>query len=259
MLASPFAHGEQDYFGKDKEPTGLIGNLYDLKSDAEREPTDVVGKNGGVDAKEFYEAFAKLIKKGFSEKDLEEYYMGDEQCNFEYMAIRSAAADKVPEAFGSSYIEPKGVIVLYEGVIGKAPKKEFRFAGFFDDAVAVLVNGDLVFYNAYQDFNRLKPEERSKAFKETGSIATDAYGKYITLKEGDKIQIAFAEVPGGGILGALKVQLKTFNYDEDQYDDPILHPFVARKVDKDLEEELASTRVKFEQKRVPEFIFKKGE
>lgn len=258
VLASQFAHCEQDYFGKKKEPTGLAGNLFDLKNDFQLKPTPVAN-GGSVNMDEFYKAFDALIEQGFSAKALEKYSIGDETCNFEYMAVRSAEAAKVPEAFGSPYIDPRGVVILYEGVIEKAPKKEFRFAGSFDDAVAVVVNGKCVFYNSFHDLSKLKSKELSKRKKETNSKGADVYGDFITLKEGDAVKIAFAEVPGGRIGGALKVELKKFNYDEDDYDDPILHPFVARKVKRDLEKELASTGIKLELKRIPEFIFKMAE
>ncbi|MFC5051187.1 hypothetical protein ACFPK9_11275 [Rubritalea spongiae] len=258
LLMHPFSMGEQDYFGREKEPTGLSGNLFDLKNDFNLKPTPV-SSGGGVKMEEFYKAFDGLVEQGFSEEALAKYSIGDETCNFEYMALRTAPADKVPAAFGSPYIDPRGVVILYEGEIEKAPTKEFRFAGAFDDAMAVVVNGKCVFYNSFHDVSKLKSKELSKRKKETKSKTADVYGEFITLKKGDKVKIAFAEVPGGNIGGALKVELKRFNYDEDDYDDPILHPFVARKVKRDLEDELEATGIKLELKRIPEFIFKLAE
>ncbi len=252
LLIVVFAEG--DFFGSQNEPTGLYGELYDLKNDRDLKNTKIA-KSGRVDTKEFYEEFERLVKKGFSEKELAKYYQGDETCNFDYIAIRNVRAEQAPTAFGSSYIDPKAIIILYEGTVEKAPNKEFRFAGYFDDIVAVLVNGELVFYSAWQDHNSLKSEEISNRRKK-GRPVGDAYGKYIQLKKGDKLQIAFAEVPGGHILGTLKVQMSLHNYRDDSDDDPILHPFVAREVDRDLEKELKASGIPFELKRIPEFIFK---
>jgi len=249
---------EQDYFGENKKPTGLIGNLYDLKNDPEMEATDVA-PNGKVDAREFYDVLERLVRKGFRGKELDKFRIGDEVCHFEYMAIRKAAADLAPTAFGSSYIDPKGIIILYEGTLKEAPAEELRFAGYFDDAVMVLVNGKLVFYSAWQDLNRLKPDAVSNGRKKEENNSADAYGDYVKLKKGDKIQVAFAEVPGGSILGALKVQLKDHEYSLDGKEDPILHPFIARKADNELVEEIKSSGIKFELKDIPEFSFEQME
>lgn len=257
FLQALLCWSEQDFFGNTKDATGLYGYLYDLKNDPELNPTSVT-QNGNVNTQEYYDKLESLLRKGLREKDLEKYRIADEVCNFEYMAIRNAKADVAPAAFGSAYIDPKGILIVYQGIVKKAPSKEFRFAGYFDDAVSVIVNGKVVFYSAWQDANRLKPEEESNGRKE-GNPTSDAYGEYIRLKKGDDVKIAFAEVPGGHILGALKVQMKRFDYAENGKEDPILHPFVARKVDDDLIQEIKQSRVNLELRDIPEFIFEADE
>jgi len=249
------ASAEQDLFGQRTQPTGLVGNLFNLKKTYELEPTDIVDQNGKVNARKFYQEYERLIKEGFSVKAMNKYAIADEMCNMEFLSIRGASADIAPSSFGSSYIDPKGIIMLYEGVIAKAPNKEFRFAGYFDDSIAVLVNGKLVFYSAWQDLNNLKPKAVSKGRK-AGSNTSVVYGDYIRLKKGDKVQVVLAEIPGGQVLGSLQVQLKTFRYkSEDQHGDPVLHPFVACKVDDDIEQKVSRSGIRYEMKRIPELHF----
>ncbi len=250
LYSAGLTYGEVDYFGVSKEDTGLHGFLYDLKNDAKGEPSAALG--GGADPRKYYKLLEKLLEKGLESKELEKYKAADTSCNFEYMAFKYASAKLAPTAFGSSYIDPKAILIVYSGVIEEAPDDELRFAGYFDDAVMVLVNGKLVFYNAMQNFNKFRPEVAASSAGQN-----DSYGKYITLKKGDKIKIAFSEVPGGSIGGALRVQLKKFRYKENKKGDPILHPFVARKVDRKLEKEMESRGLDFEDRRIPEFIFTK--
>ena len=249
-LSLGLAYAENDYFGADKEATGLLGFLYDLKNDSEDNPSEALG--GRSDTRKYYKELERLLENGLKDEDLNQYKIADTSCNFEYMAVSKSPADLAPAAFGSPSIEPKGILIVYSGVIEEAPEEEFRFAGHFDDALMVLVNGEVVFYNAFQDFNKYKPVQASSS-----GVLGDAFGKFITLKKGDKVKVAFAEIPGGSIRGALKVELKKFNYKENRHGAPVIHPFVAREVDRKLEKEMEERGMEFEDRRIPEFIFVK--
>ena len=245
-----FLHGEEDYFGANKEATGLVGYLYNLKHDSEGNPSAALG--GHANSRNYYKLLEELLDKGLKDQDLEKYQIADTSCNFEYMAFKHRDAESAPTAFGSAYIQPKAILMVYSGVIEEAPEEELRFAGYFDDALMVLVNGEVVFYNAIEKFNKFKPDVPASS---PGSH--DAYGKYITLKKGDKLKIAFAEVPGGSIGGTLRVQLRKFRYRENHNDEPVLHPFVAKKVNRALEKEMQNRGIPFEDRRIPRFIFTK--
>lgn len=253
--AAPLS-AEVNIFGDTDNDTGLAGYLYDLKFDNENEPSKLVDSKGKFDAKKFYKLFEDLIKKEFDDKTMAEYKIADECCYFRYLSVKLTQAKLAPTAFGSSYIDPTGIVIIYEGIIEEAPQKEFRFAGTFDDAMVIFVNDKVVFYSAYQDFNRYEPDEESNQRKD-GSPRGLAYGDYITLNKDDTVKIVLAEVPGGSIGGTLQVQLKSFRYDLNSFKDPILHPFSTIAIKRDEEKELKSSGYQYEYNRMPEFVFKK--
>ncbi|MDP4625166.1 MAG: hypothetical protein NWT08_08510 [Akkermansiaceae bacterium] len=252
------------YFGSATEFTGLTGNLYDLKVGSDGDFTDVA-PNGSVKYEECYEAIEDLARKGFRQKDLDEYSIGDTTCDFKALAIKYTEASIAPVAFGSPEIKPTGIIIVYKGVVEEAPEEEIRFAGWFDDAMLVLVNDEVVFYTAWrEDKTRYKSKEfgnqRAAKIKETGGLTGigDAYGEYIQLKKGDTLQIVVAEIPGGNIGGTLKVQVKDKHYKDDKHDDPILHPFVAGELSRDDEKVLEESGIEFDLRQIPEFKFSTG-
>lgn len=255
-LAGSTLAEEKSVFGDDSTITGFTGYLYDLKFYVDGDPTDVA-KNGGVKMDKFYDSFKSLIRSSFSDRVMEKLKCADEACDLHFLSVPSTDAKDAPAAFGSPYIDPSGILIVYKGIIESAPSKKFRFAGVFDDAMVVLVNGKVVFYvSRHEDRLRYKPDEVSNRRKE-GGVNYIAYGDYIELKKGDELVLALAEIPGGSISGVLQVQLEGFNYKEDSHDDPILHPFIAEKMDRKLEKVIERSRMKYEFSRVPEFIFKK--
>ncbi|MGJ8634232.1 MAG: hypothetical protein ACSHX7_09960 [Luteolibacter sp.] len=267
ILTSQTGRGEErpDLFGSKEEFTGLTGNLYDLKNTADREPTDMA-PDGKVKYDECYEAIEDLAKKGFRDKDLDEYATGDITRDLKALAIKTTDANIVPTAFGSPEIEATGIIIVYKGTIEEAPEKKIRFGGWFDDAMLVLVNGEVVFYTAWREGKtRYKSEEfgkqRAAMIKETGGVTGlgDAYGEYLQLKKGDVVQIVIAEIPGGRVGGALKVQEEGKTYRKDDHGDPILPPFVVGKLSRDEEEALENTPLKLKFTSIPKFKFVENE
>ena len=217
---------EQTAFGDQSFETGFSGFLYDLKQDMEGETTEV-GEPGGSSFNKFYDAFEDLIRKKFSDKELGKYRIADETNSLKYFAVPSLQADQAPTEFGSSYIDPKQIIMVYKGTVESAPAQELRFGGVFDDAMCVLVNGKVVFYiSRHEDQLRYKPKTPSRQRKKEG-VNYVGYGDYIRLKKGDEVTLVAAEIPGGQIGGHLLVQLKNYQYDLNSYKDPIVHPFVC--------------------------------
>ncbi|WP_411827810.1 hypothetical protein [Luteolibacter sp. AS25] len=241
--------------------TGLRGYLYDLKTTAEFEFTDIA-KNGKVNPDECYELIGDLARKGFRQKDLDEFRIGDTYCDLKNLSLKYSAAAVAPAAFGTPEIDPTGILIVYKGTIEEAPDKEIRFGGWFDDAMLVLVNGKVVFYTAWREGKtKYKSAEfgkfRANKVKETGGMtgSGDAYGDYLQLRKGDVVQIALAEIPGGKIGGVLKVQVKGQSYRNDKNDDPILHPFIAGKLSRDEEKALEKTGFEYNLRSIPEFKF----
>ena len=82
-------------------------------------------------------------------------------------------------------------------------------------------------------------------------------GEYITLRERDKIKICLGEVPGGNFSGRLHVQLKSVEYKKDEYDDPVLHPFISGELTAEEKAKLPPSLFNLE--KIPVFKFKKEE
>ncbi|MFC5049817.1 hypothetical protein ACFPK9_04215 [Rubritalea spongiae] len=239
-------------FGDTASKTGFVGYLYDLKADEKGEPTDVVESGSSLTG--FYDAFGSLIRKKFSDKALSKYASADEANSLKYFIVPHTKAEEAPAEFGSPYIKPNQIIMVYKGVIEEAPKEEFRFAGVFDDAMCVLVNGKLVFYvSRHEDELRYKPDEVSNRRKKDG-VSYVGYGEYLELEKGDEVTLVAAEVPGGGMSGKLLVQLKDYEYKKDSHEDPILHPFVCAELDAEDESVLKSSGVTMT--GIPQFKFK---
>ncbi len=230
-------------FGAMYYETGFTGNLFDLKRDYDGNPTDVASGNGKTNLDEFYKAFGRMIKKGFSNKALEDYGIADEMVNLKYLNIKGIAAEEAPSAFGSSYIEPSGIVAVYSGKIEQAPMTPVRFSGVFDDAIVVLVNGEVALYVSRHigKLRRYDPKTVSNARKK-GNVGQPAYGPYLRLKKGDEIKLIIAEIPGGSMGGYLDIQVQGHEYPTDKLGDPILHPFLTVPLTADLQKELNKYR-----------------
>lgn len=252
LALSSFVYASGSSFGDTAFNTGFVGYLYDLKEDDKGKPTDVVESSSTLSG--FYDAFGSLIRKKFSDKSLGKYAAADEANSLKYFVVKSTKAEEAPAEFGSPYIKPKQIIMVYKGVLEEAPEEELRFAGVFDDAMCVLVNGKLVFYvSRHEDELRYKPEEVSNRRKKDG-VSYVGYGDYLKLRKGDEITLVAAEVPGGSMSGRLLVQLKDFEYEKDKHEDPILHPFVCSELTDDDEKFLKQNQTTVEE--LPVFKFK---
>ena len=216
LMLSHSGFSQEDYFGKFEGYTGLIGTLYDLKLDKKGRDTKVSHDGKAVDKTAFYKELDKLIRAKLETEKLEKFRTGDEQQDLMYLVMKFQKADFLPGGFGSPYIDPKGLLICFEGTIESAPEAEIRFAGSFDDTLVVMVNDKLVFYSAWDNFGRRKAfgesNKRKKTSRSERGASGDNYGEYIKLKKGDNIKLAFAEIPGGYVGGALKVQLKGKEY-----------------------------------------------
>ena len=260
LMLSHSGFSQDHYFGKFEGYTGLIGTLYDLKLDGKGRNTKVSHDGKGVNKEAFYKELDKLIRGDFATKRLEKFRTGDEQQDLMYLVVDYQKADFLPGGFGSPYIDPKGLLICFEGTIESAPEAEVRFAGYFDDVMMVMVNDKLVFYSVWNNYGRRKAfgESNRRKQSDTGTNG-DNYGEYIKLKKGDKLKLVFAEVPGGNVGGALKVQLKGKEYKMDHFEDPILHPFVTKELDADNIALLKKSKYQLDLKEVPVFKFHQEE
>lgn len=238
---------EKTAFGSDSYETGFTGYLYNLKNKPDGKKTKV------RDTSSFYKAFDKLAKIKFADEALFKYQTADESNDLKFLNIKKTDADQAPTEFGSSYIDPKQIIMVYKGVLEEAPKKRIRFAGLFDDVISVLVNGKMVFYAAYHK-SKIKYKTIESNRRKKHGHTQFGFGEYVTLKKGDEITLVLAEVPGGLIGGCLMVQEEGFEYKKDSYEDPVLHPFVCADLSP---QERKSLSKKFETRDIPKFSFEK--
>lgn len=244
---------ESSYFGYYDKDTGLKGFLYDLKTTYKNEPSELGESKNDVKAA-YYEVLGSLIRKKFKQSELSKYLQAEESNYLKFLYIPTISAEGTTKEFGSAYIEPKQVVIVYEGIIEEAPEGKFRFAGVFDDVLCVMVNDKIVFYASYQEKElRYKPTKISNRRKTEG-VKYMAFGKDITVRKGNNIKIILGEVPGGKVDGSLHFQMENVEYKKDAHDDPILHPFITDELTDEERKKLPANR--FNLDKIPVFKFK---
>jgi len=194
----------------DEETGGMRGDLYNLKMDKNGDKTDVVMSNGLVNQGRVKDILLDLIKKDFKKEELEEYASGEYGLAFTNLFFKNIKAAEAPEAFGCGYIEPSGLLIVYEGEIAKSELGEFRFVGAFDDILHVYLNNKLVLDGSYHNWTGFEYEDEHPHAYLTGT--SNKYGKWVNIKQGDKLRIVLAEVPGGKMGGGLQIQEKDRKY-----------------------------------------------
>jgi len=255
QTTTPFGVVMNDETKESGETGGMVGHLYDLKTDKDGEKTNVVMSNGLVNQATFKDALLELIESNFKEEDLSEYFIAESDLAFTNLFFKNIKAKEAPEAFDCSYIDPSGLLIIYEGVIEKAEMGEFRFVGAFDDILHVYLNDKLVLDGSYHNWTEFKYEDEHPHAYLTG--IGNKYGKWVRMKPGDRLRIVLAEVPGGHMGGGLQIQEKDRKYRKDDHDHPILAPFCLEKLSRDDKKRLESYGAPVDIRRIPEFRIKK--
>ncbi len=208
-------------FGSEKvNDTALIGILYDLKQNQEREPTV-----GDV----YLKTAAEFVREGWDESILNRFYRVTKPLYTTQIFIPIMGAEAAPSAFKvEKTVKPSRWIVHYKGQVSPPHAGTYRFVGLCDDLLAVAVNGQTILIGEYRTW-RLKNHGWRDAPRDGPKTPSgdSVYGDWITLKQGEivDLDIIIGEYPGGKFGGWVLIQEKGVDYPLDGAGKPILPVF----------------------------------
>lgn len=219
-------------FGKLGGTGGVPGVLYDFKQDRKGKPQPY--NSGG-----YFQIVKAWSDKKFSTSEMKDYYQAPQQMNFTFLAVPLASADEGPKAFAvEKDVKPSGWLVHYSGTVSPPQNGEWRFVGYFDDLLAVYINGEAVLDASRDDLVNLgepKPDlEVRQPWGGRGVLNGRCIsGKWVNLSAPFKIDILVGERPGGQVGGLLLVEHRKGKYKKTDYDLPILPLFCVGEPDKE--------------------------
>ncbi|HEY1081337.1 MAG TPA: hypothetical protein VGE29_03695 [Prosthecobacter sp.] len=220
------------FFGK-LGGEGMPGTFYDLKQTQQRKPT------GYTDSEATYAAIINnAANKKFAETTMKDYYKASQQMNFTFLAIPNMSANEGPKSFAvEKEVEPRAWFVHYTSTIEVPEPGDYRFVGFFDDALLVYINNrpvlDASWYPIHEHGEKKRDTEIRQDFGgPTVAPGRHAYaGRWFKFSSPAKIDIVVGERPGGRVGGVLLIQSKKTKYQLRADGTPILPVFAMSKPD----------------------------
>lgn len=220
------------FFGK-LGGDGMPGTFYDLKQNRDRKPT------GYTDSEA---AYAQIINnaadKKFAETTMKDYYKAMQQMSFTFLAIPNMSANEGPKAFAAEKeVEPRAWFVHYTSTIEAPEPGDYRFVGFFDDALIVYINNKPVLDASWYPIHDHGDKKRDTDLRQDfgGPMVAPgrhAYaGKWFKFSNPVKIDIVIGERPGGRVGGVLLVQNRKEKYAKRDDGTPILPVFAMTEPD----------------------------
>ena len=185
---------------------------------------------------EFGKVVARFIQTGCSKTSVAEYFRSEPLYSPGVMIPR-VLSPVGPAAFGQDRARPQGWFVHYEGKLVHPTDIRFRFWGYGDDALVVLVDKEVVLsagvaYSSpkWVGYVLLTPDwHPSGASIDTVYMAGGkaGWGDWIDLKGGEvhDIDIIVGESPGGHFSAMLNVQVDGVKYEKTSWGSPILPMF----------------------------------
>ena len=207
-------------FGYGSKATGdLEGVLYDLKTTP----------SGGQRGTDYWTDVQNFIDNGMKVPNNNPFRKIKKKLYTSHIYIPELPATEGPKQFGADKLmKPSGFFVHYKGKI--KVKKAFRFAGFGDDMMVVLLNGKIVLDASWGHHMKNYTPDINKYYnsfigwhEEIGTLVKP--GNY-------KIDILFGERPGGVIGGALLVWPEGFKPKIGIKEHPILPIFKTGRLSK---------------------------
>ncbi len=220
------------FFGK-LGGEGMPGTFYDLKQTAQREPT------GYADSEA---AYAEIINRSASRKfaatTMKDYYKASRQMSFTFLAIPNMSANEGPKSFSvENEVEPRAWFVHYTSTITAPSDGDYRFVGFFDDALLVYINNKIVLdaswyaIHGYGEKNRDTEIRQDFGGPSIGGNRHAYLGKWFKFKGVTKIDIVVGERPGGRVGGLLLIEQRKAKYTKRPDGTPILPVFAMSPPD----------------------------
>jgi hypothetical protein len=219
MPALPLFSQQESVFGRSEQvESALIGILYDLKQNQQREKQKP----------NYSSVVAKFIDNDWDEAVLNQYYRVSKPIYATQVFIPYIDAAAAPKAFkAEAYVEARHWVIHYKGQVSPPVDGTYRFVGQADDILAVAVNGETVLVGCHPGSGlptRWQAKERPRVTSPCGWLTT---GDWVDLRR-DKpvdIDILVGERPGGGFAAWLLVERKGETYPTDDKGHPILPVF----------------------------------
>lgn len=210
---------------------GLEGWLYDFKQKPDgREIAYDLG-----DRSEFVDRAVRLQRSDFSEASLSRHFRAPNSLFLTHLAIPFSNASDGPKFFGAEdSIKPSGWIAHYRGKIIVPKSGTYRFSGFGDDYIVVMLNGRMRLVACWPDIQdsirgRWKPSEPTGAYQSPIGGQPLVFGDWVNLKEGQTLDfgLAIGERPGGKVGFVLQIEEKGVEYRTAPDGRPILPLFTT--------------------------------
>lgn len=222
LACSAACAGEESVFGTtEASQTALIGILYDLKQDQNRQPKQ-------MDIPSYGKLVDEFLSKGWDESVLNRYYRVARPLYTTQIFIPLIGANAAPKAFGvENIVKPSFWLIHYKGQVSAPSDGEWRFCGDGEEVCSVAVDGKTVLLANWKEITA--PSVGWKSPEPPGrkvANSTIRAGDWITLKKGQVVDldVLIGERGGGVFCAFLMIEKKGDTYpQQDGY--PVLPVF----------------------------------
>lgn len=223
-------------FGSSNGP-GLAGSFYDLKQNPDGRPTEMTFQDfeqdgsfdTGAAVNETYdEHVGRAIRRNLEGSAFSGFFQAPEQLRLTQLYVPRLLAEEAPRAFHiSDKVKGRRWVIAYRGTVTPPESGRFRFVGFSDDVLVVLVDNRVVLDGSLE--SPLDNADRRKFIHQTHTVeAWQTYlGKWMNVTSGRPVQlkVLIGERPGGHYSGYLLIEKVGLDYPIDANGSPILPLF----------------------------------
>ncbi len=213
-------------FGSPTGP-GLKGSFYDLKQDPSGEPTEMglqafeAGGKFEVGApvnRRYDEVLARAVRQNLDDGALSKYFKAPRELRLTQLYIPNLSAEEAPKSFEiGDRVKGRRWGIIYRGKVTVPEDGRYRFVGFADDILVVLVNKREVLDGSLAKF--LDDADERDSFQQENTInGWKTYqGRWLNLDAGEQLDLAvlIGERPGGHFLGFLQIEKDGVEYAKD--------------------------------------------
>jgi len=223
--------GETTLFGGAQSiGNDFVGTFYDFKRDRS-------GRDIPMAPLTFTDEVTKFVRNGWKTTDFSRYYKSPKKLYATCFMIPPVLSLLAPESFG----EPDTIgycwLAHYKGQLVHKDGITFRFRGMGDDILVVRVNGEVVLSACWPDNGHWGMDSIANFWQSSSADSRKYYmghnladvGDWITLEPGvpQEMELICGEVPGGGFVAMLAVEVEGVEYPKGPQGNPILPMFTT--------------------------------